>query len=93
MGGFCDLGIDRIIALGRSRSDDLNIDAHLVEIEQAAVDGGHHLADILFLLRIDFPGRGIGKMSQRNPFDIDMRLRQLGGLRDDDMGVNVDRDR
>ena len=45
MRGFRDLGIDRIITLGPgARRDDLDIDAHLVEIEQAAIDRGHDLA-------------------------------------------------
>jgi hypothetical protein len=30
-------------------------------------------------------------MRQRDPTEIDMRLRKLGGLRHDDVGVNVDR--
>ena len=92
MGRFCDFRIDRIVALARRRRDDLNIDAHLVEIEQPAIDRGHDLADIFFLLRIDLPGRGVGKMGQRNPADIDMRLRELGGLGNHDMSVNIDRD-
>ena len=91
MGRFRDFGIDRIVTLGRRRRHDLDIDAHLVEIEQAAIDRGHDLADVLFLLRVDFPGGGIGKMRQRDPAEIDMGLRELGGLRHDDVGVNVDR--
>ena len=90
MGGFGDFGIDRVVALARRRRHDLDVDAHLVEIEQPAIDRGHDLADVLFLLRIDFLGGGIGKMRQRNPADIDMRLRQLGGLGNHDMSVNVD---
>ncbi len=42
--------------------------------------------------RVDFLAGGVGKMRQRNPGDIDMRLRQLGGLRHHDMGVDVDGD-
>ena len=57
MGGFGDFRIDRVVALARRGRDDLNIDAHLVEIEQAAIDRGHDLADILLLLRVDFLGR------------------------------------
>ena len=91
VGGFRDFRIDRVIALARRWRHDLNVDTHLVEIEQAAIDRGHDLADVLLLLRIDFPGCGIGKMRQRNPADVDMRLRQLGGLGNHDMGVNVDR--
>src|SRR6202011_1201616 len=93
VGGFRDFRIDRIIALPRRWRHDLNVDAHLVEIEQTAVDRGHDFADVLVLLRIDFPGCGIGKIRQRDPADIDMRLRQLGGLGNHDVGVNVDRDR
>ncbi len=48
-------------------------------------------ANVLFLLRVDLPGRGIGKMRQRHPAEVDMRLRQLGGFRDHDVGVDVDR--
>ena len=47
--------------------------------------------DVLFLLRVDLLGGGIGEMRQRDPADIDMRLRQLGGLRHHDMGMDVDR--
>ena len=91
MGGFGDFRIDRVVALARRRRHDLDVDAHLVEIEQAAVDRGHDLADVLLLLRVDLLGGGIGEMRQRNPAEIDMRLRQLGGLGHHDMGVNVDR--
>ena len=86
-----DFGIDRIITLRGRRRHDLDVDAHLVEIEQAAIDRGHDLADVFFLLRIDLPGGGIGKMRQGDAAEIDMRLRELGGLRHDDMGVDVDR--
>ena len=92
MSGFRDFRIDRIVALTRRRCHDLDIDAHLVEIEQAAIDRGHDLADVLFLLRIDLLGRGIRKICQRDTADIDMRLRQLGSLGHHDVGVNVDRD-
>ena len=34
---------------------------------------------------------GIGEVGEGNPADINMRLRQLGGLGHHDMGVNVDR--
>ena len=91
MRGFRDLGVDRIIALARRRGHDLNVDAHAVEVAQPAVDGGHDLADILFLLRIDFLAGGIGEMRERDPADIDMRLGELGGLGNHDMSVNVDR--
>ena len=93
MRGLRDLGVDRVVALARRRGDDLDVDAHAVEVAQAAIDGGHDLADVLFLLRIDFLAGGIGEMRQRNPADVDMRLRQLGRLGNDDMGVNVDRGR
>ena len=69
MRGFRDLGVDRIVALARRGRDDLNVDAHAVEVEQPAVDGGHDLADVLLLLRVDFLGGGIGEMRQRNPAD------------------------
>ena len=92
MGGFGDLGIDRVVTLSRRGSDDLNVDAHGVEMGQALVDRGHDLGDVFFLLRVDFLGGGIGEMRQRDPAEIDMRLRQLGGLRHHDMGMNVDRD-
>ncbi len=91
MGSFGDLGLDRVVTLARRGCHDLNVDAHAVEVEQAAIDRGHDLGDVPFLLRIDFLAGGVGKMRQRDPADIDMRLRQLGGLRDHDMGVNVDR--
>ena len=58
-----------------------------------AIDRGHDLADVLFLLRVDFLCRGIGKMRQRNAAEIDMRLRELGGLGNHDMGVDIDRHR
>ena len=44
MGGFGDLGVDRVVALSRRRRHDLNVDAHVVEVGQAAVDRGHDLA-------------------------------------------------
>ncbi len=93
MRGFGDFRIDRVIALTRRRRYDLNVDAHFVQIEQTAIDCGHDFADVLLLLRIDLPGRDIRKIRQRNPADVDMRLRQLGGLGNDDVGVNVDRGR
>ena len=90
MGGFRDLGVDRIVALARRRRDDLDVDAHLVEIEQPAIDRGHDVADVLLLLRVDLPGGGVGEMRQRDPAEVDMRLRERGGLRHHDMRVNVD---
>ena len=93
MGGFGDLGIDRVITLSRRGCDDLNVDAHAVEMGQAPVDRGHDLADILFLLRVDLLGGGVGEMRQRDAGHVDMRLRQLGGLGHDDVGMNIDRRR
>jgi hypothetical protein len=90
MGGLCDFRVDRVVTLRRRRRHDLNVDTHLVEIEQATVDRGHDLADILLLLRVDFPGCGIGEVRERHPADIDMRLRQLGGLGNHDVGMNID---
>ncbi len=75
MRGFRDFGVDRIITLARRRRHDLNVDAHFFEIEQSAVDRGHDLADVLLLLRVDFPGWRIREICERDPADIDMRLR------------------
>ena len=91
MGGFGDFGIDRVITLARGRSDDLDVDTHPVEIGQAAVDRRHYLANMVFLLCVDFLACSIGKIRQRNATHIDMRLRVRRGLGDDDMGVNIDR--
>ena len=44
MCAFGDLGIDRVVTLRRRGRDDLDVDAHVVEIEQAAIDRGHDLA-------------------------------------------------
>jgi len=64
---LCDFGVDGVIALARRRRDDLDVDAHMIEIAQPAIDRGHHLADVLLLLRIDLFARGVGEMRQRNP--------------------------
>ena len=82
-----------IVTLARCRRHDLDIDAHPVEIEQPPIDRGHDLGDILFLLRVDFPGGGVGKMGQWNAAEIDMRLSELGGLWHHDVRVDIDRHR
>ncbi|TDM96803.1 hypothetical protein CEE87_13075, partial [Lactobacillus crispatus] len=91
MGFFSDVGGDRIVALARWGRDHPQIDAHPGEIGQPAFDRVvHDAADVLVLLRVDVLGGRIGKMSQRDPLDIDMRLRNRGGLRNHHMGVHVD---
>ena len=92
MGGFRDFRIDRIVTLARRRRHDLNVDAHLVEIKQTALDRGHDFAHVLLLLGIDFLTGTIRKIRERHPACVDMRLRQLGSLGDHNMGVNIDRD-
>ena len=79
-----------IVALPGRRRDDLDIDAHPVEIAQTPVDGGHHLVDIFFLTGIDRLGRVVGEVGQRDAADIDMRLRDLGGFRHEDMRMDID---
>ena len=72
VGRFGYFWINRVVTLARRRGHDLDIDAHPVEVGQPAIDRGHDLGDILFLLRIDFPGGSIGKMRQWNAARIDM---------------------
>src|SRR6266567_1002310 len=90
MGGFRDLGIDSVVTLPRGRSHDLDVEAHPVEIGQAAIDRRHDLANVVLLLCIDFLACSIGKIRQWNAARIDMRLRMRRGLWYDDVGVNVD---
>src|ERR1700732_3521439 len=91
MSGFGDFGIDRIVTLTRCRCDDLNVDAHPVEVEETTIDRGHDLANVAVLERVDLLGSRIRKMRERDPAQIDMRLRQSGSLRNNNVGVNVDR--
>src|SRR4029079_17263549 len=93
VGRFRYFRIDRIVTLARRRGHDLDVDAHPVEVGQPAIDRGHDLGDILFLLCVDFPGGGIGEMRQRDAAEIDMRLRELGGLWNHDVRVDIDRHR
>jgi hypothetical protein len=88
---FGDLGIDRVIALVGCGGDDLDIDAHPVEVRKAPIDRRHHVSNIAFLLCVDFPGRGVCKMSQRDACDIDVRLGESRGWWDHNVGVDVDR--
>ena len=81
--------VDRIVTLARRRRHDLNVDAHLVEIKQTAVDRGHNFAHVLLLLRIDFLAGSIRIIRERQPAYVDVRLRQLGSLGDHDVGVNI----
>jgi hypothetical protein len=93
MGAFGDFRIDRIATLARRGRYDLNVYAHYIEIDQAAVDRGHDLPNVVLLLRIDFLAGSIRKISERRSAGIDMGSRQLGGFGDHDVGVNIDRDR
>jgi hypothetical protein len=93
MGAFGDFRIDRIVTLARRGRYDLNVDAHSIEIDQAAVDRGHDLPNVVLLLRIDFLAGSIRKISERRSAGIDMGSRQLGGFGNHDVGVNIDRDR
>ena len=87
---FSDLGIDGVVTLSRRRCDDLDVDAHLIEMLEPPVERGHHLADVLFLLGVDFLGWSIGKICERDAAHVDMRLRHCCGLRYDNMRVNID---
>jgi 2-deoxy-D-gluconate 3-dehydrogenase len=86
----CDLGSEMIVALAGRRCDDLDIDAHPVEIAQAPVDGGHHLVDVFLLTGIDRLGRIVGEVTQRDAASIDMRLRDPGGFRHKDVRMDID---
>jgi hypothetical protein len=90
VGLFGYFRIDGIVALARRRGHDLDVNSHPVQVEQPSIDRGHDLADVLVLLRIDFLGGSIGKMREWNAAEIDMRLGELGGLRNHDVSVDID---
>src|ERR1700743_3679466 len=90
MGGFARLGINRVITLPRRRCDNLNVDTHLIEMSEATIHRGHHLANVLLLLRIDFLGGSVGEMNKWNAAYIDMGLRHRSRLRNNDVGVDID---
>ena len=55
--GFRDFRVNRVVALAGRGGDDLDVDAHPVEIEQALVDRRHDIGDVLVLQRVDLAGR------------------------------------
>src|SRR5262249_1926380 len=68
-----DLDRDSVITLRRRRCDDLNVDAHGVEVRQSVIvtDPG---ANVGFLLLTERSGLGIGEMRQRYRCPIKIRF-------------------
>jgi hypothetical protein len=93
MGGCRDFCIDRIVALARRRGHDqnVNVNAHAVEVGQTALYGDHDLSNVVCLLRIDVLAGCIRKMGNRYLAGVEMGLRQRRGLGNNYMSVNVDR--
>jgi hypothetical protein len=89
--GF-DRDVERhgIEALVRRRHHQLHVDAHGVEIGEALVIAGDARANVLVLLSGQRLGLGIGKMRKRNRGHVEVRLDEGRGLRDRDVGVDVD---
>ena len=77
-------------ALVRRRHHQLHVDAHGVEIGKALVIAGDARADVLFLLLAQRLGLGRGEMRKRDRRHVEMRLDEGGGLRNRDMGMDVD---
>ena len=63
----------------------------LVEIGQSAIDRGHDLADILSCCALISLVAASAKCASGMRLEIDMRLSQLGGLRNHDVSVDIDR--
>ena len=86
--GFIGLG-----AMGRGLAGNLlrkGFDLTVWDVAQPAIDGRHHLGNVFFQACIDLFGRIVGKIPERNPARVDMRLRDLGGFGNNNMSVDVD---
>ena len=87
-----DRNIERhgVVALVRRRQDELQIDAHGVEVREPLVVAGDPGTDILVLLLAQCLRRGVGKMAERDCRGIEMRLYERRRLRNRHVGMDVD---
>src|SRR4029077_14270632 len=84
-----DLEWDGVITLRRRRRDDLNIDAHGIEVRQSVVvpDSGSNVG---FLFLTERSSLGISEMRKRYCGPIEIWLDEHRRRRFCDMGMNID---
>jgi len=85
-----DVRWHRVVALRRRAHDELQVDAHGVEIGKTLVMAGHQPAAVAVLARIERLGLRRCEIDERNGSRVEMRLYELCRLRDCDMGMDVD---